>query len=120
MTKQKRPAPRAQVAGVAGSAAELGKRVPDVLTPLPSELAIGPTAERVAADGGIAITTLLLSAVIGLALALSLLAAIPTRQLAVLPASRWIARRRLDLMIGGMGVIAAVLGVLLISAVLGP
>ena len=39
---------------------------------------------------------------------------------AVLPATRWIVRRRLDLVIGGMGALAALLGVLFVSAVFGP
>ena len=57
---------------------------------------------------------------IALALALAALAAIPTRQLAVLPATRWIVKRRLDLVIAGMGALAALLGVLFITAVFGP
>ena len=64
--------------------------------------------------------SLLMTTLIALALGLAALASIPTRQLAVFPATRWIVKRRLDLVIGGMGALAALLGVLFISAVFGP
>jgi hypothetical protein len=64
--------------------------------------------------------SILMTSLIAVALALAVLASIPTRQLAVLPATRWIVKRRLDLVIAGMGAVAALLGVLFISAVFGP
>lgn len=115
--KKKRPAQNVPAAGaVAGAAAALP---PATEGALPSDLAAA-AIETPATDEGGASMSILMTSLIGLALALAALASIPTRQLAVLPATRWIVKRRLDLVIGGMGALAALLGVLFISAVFGP
>jgi hypothetical protein len=86
----------------------------------PSDLAATPALDL--PDGGqpISWTSLVMTALIALALGLAVLASMPSSQLAFLPASRWIAKRRLDLVIGGMGVLMGALCVLLINAVFGP
>jgi hypothetical protein len=87
---------------------------------LPSDLAATPALDT---DGGgqtITWTSLVMTGLIAFALGLAVLASMPSSQLAFLPASRWIARRRLDLVIGGMGVLMGALCVLLINAVFGP
>jgi hypothetical protein len=115
--KKKRPAQNVPAAGaVAGATAELQ---PATEAKLPSDLAAAAIEAPSTGDGGTSIS-ILMSSLIALALALAALASIPTRQLAVLPATRWIVKRRLDLVIGGMGALAALLGVLFISAVFGP
>ena len=119
--KAKRKKPRVQTlaaagGGVAGATATLPS---EPVGPLPSELA-SAAADTATSDGGGAPISLLMTTLIALALGLAALASIPTRQLAVLPATRWIVKRRLDLVIGGMGALAALLGVLFISAVFGP
>jgi hypothetical protein len=115
--KKKRPARNVPTAGaVAGTTATLP---PATETELPSDLA-APAIETPSTEDGGAPISILLTSLIGLALVLAALASIPTRQLAVLPATRWIVKRRLDLVIGGMGALAALLGVLFISAVFGP
>jgi hypothetical protein len=86
---------------------------------LPSDLAVDAAAGTTPGDGGTSMS-LLITTLIALALALATLASIPTRQLAVFPATRWIIKRRLDFVIGGMGALAALLGALLVSAVFGP
>jgi hypothetical protein len=114
--KKKRPALTVPDTGtVAGSAAVLP---PETAKELPSDLAVAATEPT--SDGGGAPFSILMTSLIALALALAALASIPTRQLALLPATRWIVKRRLDLVIGGMGALAALLGVLFISAVFGP
>ena len=107
--------PTRAAGGVAGATAAL----PQVSSTVPSDLAaeaIGPPST----DGTSGTPSALMTSLIALALALAVLASIPTRQLAVFPATRWIAKRRLDLVIGGMGALAALLGVLVITAVFGP
>lgn len=101
---------------VAGTATTLQ---PDTPAQLPSDLASGAVDTSSTGEGAPTLS-LLMTSLIGLALALAALASIPSRQLAVLPATRWIAKRRLDLVIGGMGALAALLGVLFISAIFGP
>jgi hypothetical protein len=86
---------------------------------LPSELAAVPVANR--GNGQtIGWTSLVMAGLIGLALGLAVLASMPKSQLAFLPASSWLANRRLDLVIGGMGVLTGGICVLLINAVFGP
>jgi hypothetical protein len=120
--KAKRKAkPRVQTSaavggGVAGAITTLPS---EPAGPLPSELAAA-AADTPTSGGGEAPVSLLMTTLIALALGLAALASIPTRQLAVSPATRWIVKRRLDLVIGGMGALAALLGVLFISAVFGP
>jgi Ca2+/Na+ antiporter len=101
--------------GVAGTVASAAPASPEAAS-LPSAL-VSSTPES---DGGIAATSIVFSAAILLGLALLTLAAIPNRQLAALPASRWIAMRRLDLVIGGTAAIIGVLAALVISEVMGP
>jgi hypothetical protein len=115
--KKKRPAQNVPAAGgVAGAAAPLPQATEGEL---PSDLAAAAIETPSTAGGG-ASMSILMTSLIGLALALAALASVPTRQLAVLPATRWIVKRRLDLVIGGMGALTALLGVLFISAVFGP
>jgi outer membrane biosynthesis protein TonB len=113
--KKERPTRTVPAGAVAGATAAL----PEVSSTVPSDLASGavdtPSTRDTPGSASLLLTTL-----IALALALAALASIPTRQLAVLPATRWIVKRRLDLVIAGMGALAALLGVLLISAVFGP
>lgn len=103
-------------AAVAGATATLPSPVDEAL---PSDLGAA-AAETATPDDGGASMSLLMTSLIALALGLAALAAIPTRQLAVMPGTRWIVKRRLDLVIAGMGALAALLGVLFISAVFGP
>ena len=100
---------------VAGATATL----PEVTATVPSDLAAGAIQAPSAGDGPSS-TSILMTSLIALALALAVLASIPTRQLALLPATRWILERRLDLVIAGMGALGALLGVLLITVVFGP
>jgi hypothetical protein len=103
----------------AGAVAGTTAARPQVSSTVPSDLAseaLGPSSSHDTPGSA----SLLMTTLIALALALAALASIPTRQLAVLPATQWIVKRRLDLVIAGMGALAALLGVLLISAVFGP
>lgn len=115
---EKRPVRRKpEVAGVA----EAVTRIPNTRATedLPSELAVVPIASR--GNGQtIGWTSLVLAGLIGLALGLAVLASMSSNQLAALPASSWIAERRLSLVIGGMGVLMGAICVLLINAVFGP
>lgn len=105
----------ADAGAVAGASAPV---TPETPAKLPSDLAVVATATP-AGDGSSQIS-ILTTFLIAVALALAALVSIPSRQLAVLPATRWIVKRRLDLVIAGMGALVALLGVLFISAVLGP
>jgi outer membrane biosynthesis protein TonB len=115
-TKQERSTRTVRAAGaVAGATSSL----PQVSSTVPSDLA-SVAVDTPSSQGPPGSTSLLLASLIALALALAALASIPNRQLAVFPATRWIVKRRLDLVIGGMGALATLLGVLFISAVFGP
>jgi hypothetical protein len=113
--------PRVQTSAAAGGgvAGAITTLASEPAGPLPSELA-AQAPDTAMSGGGEAPVSLLMTTLIALALGLAALASIPTRQLAVFPATRWIVKRRLDLVIGGMGALAALLGVLFISAVFGP
>jgi hypothetical protein len=116
--KPKKKEHTAQTARARGAVAGATASLPQVSSTVPSDLAseaLGPPSTR----DTLGSTSLLMMTLIALALALAAIASIPTRQLAVLPATRWVAKRRLDLVIAGMGALAALLGVLFISAVFG-
>jgi hypothetical protein len=117
---RKRQAEAPAVAGVAGAATTLPDEDANASAELPSELAAVPAVENSGSAQRIRWTSLVLTGLIGLALGLAVLASMPSSQLAFLPASNWIAKRRLDLVIGGMGVLTGGICVLLINAAFGP
>jgi hypothetical protein len=119
-TPKKRPVRTAPNLGdVAGATTTVPNTSADADAALPSDLAVVPIEPT--GDGQtITWTSLVMTGLIALALGLAVLASMPSAQLAFLPASRWIVKRRLDLVIGGMGVLMGAICVLLINAVFGP